>query len=102
MKKYALALSLSALIALPAWANETNVSVSSSMPEVNPMDYYLDFDELDADQNGFLTRQEIEDYIGCGCSQASRDNLLREFRVMDKNADRRLSREDLGSWLTLD
>ena len=76
--------------------------VYSSMPPLNPHDYYLSFEELDRNGNGYITSSEVRSYNGCGCTEKARQNLLREFKATDPNHDGRLSRDDLGDWLVLD
>lgn len=76
--------------------------VYSSMPPINPYDYFLDLQAMDANGNGSLSRREIKHYTGCGCTTVARDNLLREFRVTDVNKDGQLSKKELGNWLVLD
>lgn len=76
--------------------------VYSSMPEINPSDYFVDFSELDANGNGYITRTEVSSYSGCGCTAKAQANLLREFHVADVNRDNRLSASEMGDWLVMD
>ena len=76
--------------------------VYSSIPEVDPHDYYLAFEDLDRNHNGYITRSEVRRYTGCNCTEKTRANLLREFNATDPNHDGRLHKDELGDWLVLD
>lgn len=52
-------------------------------------DYRIDFDALDADGDGFISRREA----------AAHETLSREFRGVDVDGDGRLSREELRGWI---
>lgn len=73
--------------------------VYSSMPPIDPSDYRLDFAEIDRNGNGYLTRREVRNYQGCGCTATARANLLREFRATDPNKDGRLYAASIQDWL---
>lgn len=73
--------------------------VYSSMPEINPWDYRIDFESLDRNGDGYLTHSEVRSYRGCGCSATARANLLREFNATDPNKDGRLYKHEIPGWL---
>jgi Ca2+-binding EF-hand superfamily protein len=52
-------------------------------------DYSIDFDALDADGDGFISRSEA----------AANERLAEEFRGVDADGDGRLSREELRGWI---
>ena len=52
-------------------------------------DYTVDFDALDADGDGFISRREA----------AAHDTLSQEFRGVDVDGDGLLSREELRGWI---
>lgn len=52
-------------------------------------DYHIDFDALDADGDGFISRREA----------AAHETLSREFRGVDVDGDGQLSRDELRGWI---
>lgn len=52
-------------------------------------DYRIDFAAMDTDRDGVTSRAEA----------GVNGSLTAEFRVVDKNSDARLSREELNNWL---
>ena len=52
-------------------------------------DYKIDFDALDANRNGTLSRGEVR----------SNATLSAEFRAVDVNRDGRLSKDELKGWM---
>lgn len=48
--------------------------------------------EADADKDGYLTRQEIVNYLSTGVSKRQIDNFI---QVCDKNGDGKVTREEL-------
>lgn len=52
-------------------------------------DYRIDFDALDADGDGFISRGEA----------AAHETLAREFRGVDADGDGRLGRDELRGWM---
>ena len=48
--------------------------------------------EADADKDGYLTRQEIVNYLSSGVSKRQIDNFI---QVCDKNGDGKVTREEL-------
>ena len=52
-------------------------------------DYTVDFDALDADGDGFISRREA----------AAHDTLSQEFNGVDVDGDGQLSREELRGWI---
>lgn len=52
-------------------------------------DYTIDFDALDADGDGFISRHEA----------AAHERLAEEFRGVDADGDGLLSREELRGWI---
>lgn len=52
-------------------------------------DYSVDFDALDADGDGFISRREA----------SAHDTLAREFRGVDVDGDGLLSRDELRGWI---
>lgn len=60
---------------------EPNTALSSG--------YRIDFDALDSDGDGFISRREA----------APQETLSQEFRGVDADGDGRLSREELRGWI---
>lgn len=52
-------------------------------------EYSIDFDALDSDGDGFISRREA----------AAHERLSEEFRGVDADGDGRLSREELRGWI---
>jgi len=52
-------------------------------------DYGIDFEALDGDGDGFISRREA----------AGNDTLSQQFRGVDVDGDGRLSREELRGWI---
>src|SRR5690554_8184836 len=52
-------------------------------------DYSIDFEALDADGDGFISRREA----------AAHDTLSQEFNGVDVDGDGQLSREELRGWI---
>ncbi|MCD9028842.1 EF-hand domain-containing protein [Luteimonas sp. BDR2-5] len=66
------------------------VIVRSYEPDAALRDNYrIDFEALDTDADGFISRREA----------AAHPTLDAEFRAVDANGDGRLSREELAGWL---
>ena len=51
--------------------------------------YHVDFDAMDANHDGNITRAEAK----------GNPDLTREFRVVDSNHNGRLSKEEMKGWL---
>lgn len=52
-------------------------------------EYSIDFDALDSDGDGFISRREA----------AAHERLAEEFRGVDADGDGKLSREELRGWI---
>ena len=52
-------------------------------------EYSTDFDALDSDGDGFISRREA----------AAHERLSEEFRGVDADGDGRLSRDELRGWI---
>lgn len=64
------------------------VTIRSHEPDSVVGEYRIDFDALDADGDGFVSREEAQ----------ANDVLSAEFHVLDSDGDGRLSREEAASW----
>ena len=63
--------------------------VRSFEPDSVQGEYRIDFDALDANGDGYLSRTEVADH----------PTLSAEFRAVDADNDGRLSREELSGWI---
>lgn len=63
--------------------------VRSFEPDSVQGQYRIDFEALDANGDGYLSRSEVTDH----------PTLSAEFRAVDANNDGRLSREELAGWI---
>lgn len=63
--------------------------VRSFEPDTVQGDYRIDFEALDANGDGYLSRAEVADH----------PTLSAEFRAVDADNDGRLSREELSGWI---
>jgi hypothetical protein len=66
-----------------------NVTVTSHPGNSISPNYHVDFDAMDANHDGAITRAE-----GRG-----NPDLMREFHVVDSNHNGRLTREEMKGWL---
>jgi Ca2+-binding EF-hand superfamily protein len=73
----------------PAAATSGEVHVSSSPGNSISSNYHVDFDAMDANHDGNISRAE-------GNGNA---DLMREFHVVDRNHNGRLTREEMKGWL---
>src|SRR5690554_1724247 len=69
-------------------ADGRQVNISSNAPDSVMGDYRVDFDALDADGDGYISREEAQ----------VNDVLTAEFHVADSDGDGRLTREELSGW----
>jgi Ca2+-binding EF-hand superfamily protein len=65
------------------------VAVTSSPPDSVVGDYKIDFDALDKNHDGNLTRAEVK----------TNATLLGEFRAVDANRNGKLSKAELKGWM---
>lgn len=70
-------------------AGEAPVTVRSIQPNAVVGDYRIDFDALDSDRDGYLSRSEAQ----------ANPALADEFNALDTARSGRLSREQLAGWL---
>ena len=70
-------------------AQDQPVTITSHAPDSVVGEYQVDFDTLDSNGDGYVTRDEAR----------GNEALTAEFHVADSNGDGRLSREDLSGWL---
>ena len=64
-------------------------SVTSHPGDSISSNYHVDFDALDGNHDGSLSRAEAK----------VNPDLMREFRVVDSNHNGRLSKEEMKGWL---
>lgn len=64
------------------------VTIRSHAPDSVVGEYRIDFDALDTDGDGYISREEAR----------VNEVLTAEFHVLDTNGDGRLSREEAASW----
>lgn len=64
------------------------VTITSHEPDSVKGEYQVDFDTLDGNGDGYVTRDEAR----------GNEALTAEFHVADSNGDGRLSREELSGW----
>ena len=65
------------------------VTVRSHEPDSVVGEYRIDFDALDTDGDGYISREEAR----------ANEALTAEFHVLDSNGDGRLSREEASGWI---
>ncbi len=65
------------------------MTVTSSPPDSVVGEYKIDFDALDANHDGNLSRAEVR----------SNATLTGEFRAVDNDSNGRLSKEELKGWM---
>jgi hypothetical protein len=70
-------------------ADGAPVTVTDSPGNSISPNYSIDFATMDADGNGDISRGEA----------SSNPDLVREFHVVDRDHDGRLTREELKGWL---
>ncbi|MCD7098185.1 EF-hand domain-containing protein [Stenotrophomonas sp. MMGLT7] len=70
-------------------AGQAPVTVRSIQPDSVIGDYRIDFDALDSDGDGFISRAEAQ----------ANPSLAAEFDALDTARSGRLSREQLAGWL---
>ena len=67
------------------------VTVTSHQGTIDPKAYKIDFDAIDTNHDGYISRAEA--------NASGNYNLANEFRLaLDTNHDGRLSREELKNW----
>jgi len=64
-------------------------SVTSHPGNSISSNYHVDFDAMDANHDGSVSRAEAK----------GNPDLMREFRVVDSNHNGRLSKEEMKGWL---
>lgn len=79
--------------------DESRVYVSTSMPDVAQSDYWLDFEALDRNGDGRLSRSEVSRPAPSHTTSVALANLAREFRAMDVNGSGHLERFEVSGWL---
>lgn len=67
----------------------SGVTVTSHPGDSVSSNYDIDFDAMDTNHDGFITRAEAK----------GNPDLMREFRVVDRNHNGRLTKEELEGWL---
>jgi hypothetical protein len=70
-------------------AATSDVSVTSHPGNSVSSNYHVDFDAMDANHDGNITRAEA----------SGNADLMREFHVVDANHNRRLTKEEMKGWL---
>ena len=70
-------------------AEGEHVTIRSHEPDSVTGEYRIDFDALDVDADGFISREEAR----------VNDELTAEFHVADDDGDGRLSRGELSGWM---
>jgi hypothetical protein len=70
-------------------APEGNVTFTSHPGNSISPNYHVDFEAMDANHDGAITRAEAR----------GNADLMREFHVVDANHDGRLDREEMKGWL---
>ncbi|WP_250064609.1 EF-hand domain-containing protein [Stenotrophomonas mori] len=76
-------------VQLPAEPGQAAVTVRSIQPDSVLGDYRIDFDALDTDGDGFISRAEAQ----------ANPALADEFNALDTARRGKLSREQLAGWL---
>ncbi len=67
------------------------VTVTSHRGTIDPNAYKIDFDAIDTNHDGYISRAEA--------NASGNSNLANEFRLaLDVNHDGRLSRDELKNW----
>ena len=74
---------------MPATSVQTQVAVTSSAANSVVGDYKIDFDALDKNGDGSLTRAEVK----------SNATLHWEFRAVDSDHNGKLSKAELKGWM---
>ena len=74
---------------MPTATATGEVTVTSSPGNSISSNYHVDFDAIDANNDGNITRAEA----------AGNADLMREFHVVDGNHNGRLTREEMKGWL---
>jgi hypothetical protein len=74
----------------PAGAStSTDVTVTSHPGNSISSNYHVDFDAMDSNHDGNITRAEA----------SGNADLMREFHVVDSNHNGRLTREEMKGWI---
>ncbi|WP_425477819.1 EF-hand domain-containing protein [Stenotrophomonas nitritireducens] len=76
-------------VQLPAEPGQAAVTVRSIQPDSVVGNYRIDFDALDVDGDGFISREEAQ----------ANPALADEFNALDSARRGRLTREQLAGWL---
>ncbi|MGX9721048.1 EF-hand domain-containing protein [Stenotrophomonas acidaminiphila] len=76
-------------VQLPAEPGQAAVTVRSIQPDSVAGNYRIDFDALDVDGDGFISRDEAQ----------ANPALADEFNALDTARRGRLAREQLAGWL---
>ncbi|PPU94179.1 EF-hand domain-containing protein [Xanthomonas albilineans] len=76
-------------VQLPVAAGEAPVTVRTIQPERVAGNYHIDFDVLDSDHDGYISRSEAQ----------ANPALADEFDALDTSHSGRLSRAQLAGWL---
>lgn len=76
-------------VRLPGEAGQATVIVRSIQPDSVTGNYRIDFDALDVDGDGFLSRDEAQ----------ANPALADEFNALDTARRGKLAREQLAGWL---
>ena len=78
-----------AAMPMPAASAQAQVAVTSSPPDSVVGDYKIDFDALDKNNDGNLSRAEVK----------SNATLSGEFRAVDNDRNGKLSKAELKGWM---
>jgi len=72
-------------------ASSAGATVRSVPPDSIASDYKIDFDALDKNHDGNLSRGEVQ--------ASGNADLQREFRAVDNNHNGRLSKDEMKGWM---
>lgn len=67
------------------------VTVNQQQPDSISSNYHIDFAAMDGNGDGNISRAEVR--------KSGNDDLMREFHVVDRNHNGRLTQEELKGWL---